>query len=307
MTQISASMVKELRGRTGAGMLDCKKALVEAGGDIEAAGEWLRKKGLAAAAKKSGRVTAEGLVGLRTAGGRGALVEVNAETDFVARNESFQEFVGAVSDIALTVGGDPAALKAADYPDSGRTVEGELTNLIATVGENMTLRRSAGLSVDEGIVASYMHNSAGPGLGKIGVLVGMKSSADPEALQQLGKQVAMHIAASSPRAVTAEDLDAGTVEKEREILREQAAGSGKPPEIVEKMIEGRLRKFYEEVVLMNQTWVIDGESKVSKVIAAAAKEFGAPVEIAGFVCYRLGEGVERKADDFAAEVAQLAG
>ena len=299
MAQISASMVKELRGRTGAGMLDCKKALVESEGDIEAAGEWLRKKGLAAAAKKSGRVTAEGLVGLRTDGARGALVEVNAETDFVARNEHFQAFVGA--------GGDMAVLKAAEYPDGARTVEGELTNLIATVGENMTLRRSVGLSVEEGVVASYMHNSAAPGLGKIGVLVGMKSAAEPEALQQLGKQVAMHVAASSPRAVTAQDLDAETVEKEREILREQAAGSGKPPEIVEKMIEGRLRKFYEDVVLMKQTWVIDGESKVSKVIDTAAKELGAPIEIAGFVRYQLGEGIERKDGDFAAEVAQLAG
>ena len=307
MTQISASMVKELRGRTGAGMLDCKKALVESDGDIETAGEWLRKKGLAAAAKKSGRVTAEGLVGLRTEGARGALIEVNAETDFVARNENFQAFVAAAADVALGVGGDLAALKAADYPGASRTVEGELTNLIATVGENMTLRRAAGLSVDEGVVSSYMHNSAAPGLGKIGVLVGMKSAAAPEALQQLGKQVAMHVAASSPRAVTAEDLDADTVEKEREILREQAAASGKPPAIVEKMIEGRLRKFYEDVVLMNQTWVIDGESKVSKVIEAAAKDLGTPIGIAGFVRYRLGEGVERKDDDFAAEVAQLAG
>ena len=307
MAQISASMVKELRGRTGAGMLDCKKALVESDGDIEAAGEWLRKKGLAAAAKKSGRVTAEGLVGLRTEGARGALVEVNAETDFVARNENFQAFVGAAADVALGVGGDLDALKAADYPDSARTVEGELTNLIATIGENMTLRRAAGLSVDEGVVASYMHNSAAPGLGKIGILVGMKSAAEPGALQQLGKQVAMHVAASSPRAVTAEDLDAETVEKEREILREQAAASGKPPEIVEKMIEGRLRKFYEDVVLMSQTWVIDGESKVSKVIEAAAKDLGTPIEITGFVRYQLGEGVERKEGDFAAEVAQLAG
>ncbi len=307
MVQISASMVKELRGRTGAGMLDCKKALVESEGNIEAAGEWLRKKGLAAAAKKSGRVTAEGLVGLRTEGAHGALVEVNAETDFVARNEHFQAFVGAAADVALRVGGDLAALKAAGYPDGARTVEGELTNLIATVGENMTLRRSVGLSVEEGVVASYMHNSAAPGLGKIGVLVGMKSAAEPEALQQIGKQVAMHVAASSPRAVTAEDLDAETVEKEREILREQAAASGKPPDIVEKMIEGRLRKFYEEVVLMNQTWVIDGESKVSKVIDAAAKDLGTPIEIAGFVRYQLGEGIERKDGDFAAEVAQLAG
>ena len=307
MAQISASMVKELRGRTGAGMLDCKKALVESGGDVDAAGEWLRKKGLAAAARKSGRVTAEGLVGLRTDGTRGALVEVNAETDFVARNENFQAFVGAVADVALSVGGDFDALSAAEYPEEGGTVDEQLVLLIVTVGESIKLRRSVGLSVDEGVVASYMHNSAAPGLGKIGVLVGMKSAADAEALQQLGKQVAMHVAASSPRAVTAEDLDASTVEKEREILREQAATSGKPPEIVEKMIEGRLRKFYEEVVLLNQTWVIDGETKVAKVIAAAAKELGAPIEITGFVRYQLGEGVERKEDDFAAEVAQLAG
>lgn len=307
MTQISASQVKELRERTGAGMLDCKKALVEAGGDVEAAGEWLRKKGLAAAAKKSGRVAAEGLVGLRTDGAEGALVEVNAETDFVARNDGFQAFVGQVADAALATGGDIGALKAADYPGTGRSVEEELTTLIGTIGENMTLRRSAGLSVEEGVVASYMHNAAAPGLGKIGVLVGMKSSGDAEALQALGKQVAMHIAASNPKAVTTEDLDAATVDKEREILREQAASSGKPPEIVEKMIEGRIRKFYEEVVLLNQTWVIDGESKVSKVIEAAGQEMGTPIEITGFVRYQLGEGVERKEDDFAAEVAQLAG
>lgn len=307
MAQISASMVKELRGRTGAGVLDCKKALVESEGDIAAAGEWLRKKGLAAAAKKSGRVTAEGLVGLRSEGARGALVEVNAETDFVARNDNFQAYVGATADVALRVGGDLAALKAAAYPDGVRTVEGELTNLIATIGENMTLRRAVCLSVDEGVVASYMHNSAAPGLGKIGVLVGMKSAAEPDALQQLGKQVAMHVAASSPQAVTAKDIDVETVEKEREILREQAAASGKPPEIIEKMIEGRLRKFYEDVVLMNQTWVIDGESKVSKVIEAAAKDLGTSIEIAGFARYQLGEGVERKEGDFAAEVAQLAG
>ncbi|MYJ73065.1 MAG: translation elongation factor Ts, partial [Rhodospirillaceae bacterium] len=243
MAQISASMVKELRGRTGAGMLDCKKALVESEGDIEAAGEWLRKKGLAAAAKKSGRVTAEGLVGLRTDGARGALVEVNAETDFVARKEHFQAFVGAAADVALNVGGNLDALISADHPEGG-TVDEQHVLLIATIGESIKIRRSVGLSVEEGVVASYMHNSAAPGLGKIGVLVGMKSAAEPEALQQLGKQVAMHVAASSPRAVTAEDLDAETVEKEREILREQAAGSGKPPEIVEKMIEGRLRKFY---------------------------------------------------------------
>ncbi len=307
MVQVSAAMVKELRGRTGAGMLDCKKALVESGGDIAAAGEWLRKKGLAAAAKKSGRVTAEGLVGLRTDERAGALVEVNSETDFVSRNASFQAFVGTVADVALALDGDLAALRAAACPGSDRTVEGELTNLIATIGENMTLRRTARLSVNEGVVASYMHSAAAPGLGKIGVLVGIESAADAEALRQLGKQIAMHVAASAPRAVSAEDLDAATVEKEREILREQAAASGKPPAIVEKMVEGRLRKFYEEVVLLNQVWVIDGESRVASVIDAAAKELGAPIRIAGFLRYRLGEGVERREDDFAAEVAQLAG
>ncbi len=307
MAQISASMVKELRERTGAGMLDCKKALVEADGDVEVAGEWLRKKGLAAAAKRSGRVAAEGLVALRIDGAKGVLVEVNSETDFVARNSGFQSFVSQVADLALSVNGDMRALKAAGYPGCDRTVEGEMTNLIATIGENITLRRSAGITVDQGFVASYVHNAAAPGLGKIGVLVGVKSAADPETLQALGKQMAMHIAANDPQAVGTKDLDVAIVEKERDILREQAAASGKPPEIVEKMIEGRIRKFYEEVVLLNQTWVIDGQSKVSEVVESTSKELGESIEITDFLRYQLGEGVERKEDNFAAEVAQLTG
>jgi len=307
MAQVSASMVKELRERTGAGMMDCKKALEEAGADVEAAGEWLRKKGLAAAAKKAGRVAAEGLVAVQTDGGAGAIVEVNSETDFVARNDGFQAFAKAVADLALGAEGEIGALKALDYPGSGRTVEEELTHLIATIGENMGLRRAAALAVSPGVVASYIHNAVTDGLGKIGVLVALKSDADPAALTALGKQIAMHIAATAPRALSVDDLDAETVDKERNILKEQALASGKPPEIVDKMVEGRIRKFYEEVVLLNQTYVVDGESKVSKVLEQAGKDLGAPVEIAGFVRFQLGEGVERKEGDFAAEVAQLAG
>jgi elongation factor Ts len=306
MAQVSASLVKELRERTGAGMMDCKKALEEAGADIESAVEWLRKKGLAAAAKKAGRV-AEGLVAVRTDGGAGAAVEVNSETDFVARNDGFQAFVRAVAELALAAGGDLDAVKASAYPGTGRTVDEELTYQIATIGENMTLRRSAGLSVSPGLVASYVHNAVADGLGKIGVLVALRSTADADKLAELGKQLAMHVAATAPRAVTVDDLDAVTVDKERSILKEQALASGKPAEIVDKMVEGRLRKFYEEVVLLNQTYVIDGETKVSKVLEQAGKDLGAPVEIAGFVRFQLGEGVERKDDDFAAEVAQLAG
>jgi len=307
MAQVSASLVKELRERTGAGMMDCKKALEEAGADIEAAGEWLRKKGLAAAAKKAGRVAAEGLVAVQTDDGAGAIVEVNSETDFVARNEGFQDFVKAVADLALAAEGEIEALRGSDYPGTGRTVDEELTHLISTIGENMSLRRAAALAVSPGVVASYVHNAIADGLGKIGVLVALQSEADADKLTALGKQIAMHIAATAPRALSVDDLDPATVDKERDILKEQALASGKPAEIVDKMVEGRLRKFYEEVVLLNQTYVIDGESKVSKVLEQAGKDLGAPVEIAGFVRFQLGEGVERKEDDFAAEVAQLAG
>ena len=307
MTQISAALVKQLRDRTGAGMMDCKMALAEADADVDGAVEWLRKKGLASAAKKAGRVASEGLVGLATADGKGAVVEVNSETDFVARNEGFQAFVSQVGSLARDLGGDLGALKAAGYPGTGRTVEEELTHQIATIGENLSIRRAAALSVEPGIVASYVHNAAAPGLGKIGVLVAVKSEADAHALAALGKQLAMHIAAASPQSVSVDDLDKAAVEKEREILTEQAAASGKPAEIIEKMVEGRVRKFYQDVVLLDQTFVIDGESKVGKVLEAAANDLGKAVEIVGFHRFALGEGVEKDVDDFAAEVAKLAG
>jgi len=307
MAEITAALVKELRDKTGAGMMDCKKALSETGGDIEQAIDWLRKKGLSQAAKKAGRVAAEGLVGVAVEGNRGAMVEVNAETDFVARNDQFQAFVETVAQLALDVGGDLDALKAADYPGSGRSVEEELTQLIATVGENMNLRRTDALSVDKGVVASYVHNAAKPGLGKIGVLVALETDATGDKVEELGKHVAMHVAAASPAATTREDVDPALVEREREVLSEQARASGKPEEIIAKMVEGRLRKFYEEVVLLEQTFVVDGENTVGKAVEAAAKDIGSQIAVKGFVRYGLGEGIERKEEDFAAEVAQLAG
>jgi len=307
MAEITAALVKQLREKTGAGMMDCKKALAETGGDIEGATDWLRTKGLAAAAKKAGRVAAEGLVGVAVEGDQGAVVEVNSETDFVARNDTFQDFVRKVSALALSAGGDLEALQAADYPGSGRNVAEELTEMIATIGENMSLRRTAGLSADGGVLASYIHNAAAPGLGKIGVLVALKSTGDADTLAGFGKQLAMHIAATSPQAVSVAELDPDVVAREREILKEQAIESGKPPEIAEKMVEGRLRKFYEEVVLLEQTFVIDNETKISKAVEAAAKEAGAPVEVTGFVRFALGEGIEREESDFAAEVAQMTG
>jgi elongation factor Ts len=302
MAEITAALVKELREKTGAGMMDCKKALTETGGDLEQAVDWLRKKGLSQAAKKAGRTAAEGLVGVATEGPRGAIVEINAETDFVARNETFQGFVAAVSALALDAG-DIDALKAATVPGSGRTVEDELTHQIATIGENMSLRRMARLEVPEGAVSAYVHNAVVDGLGKIGVIVALKSAGDAAKLEALGKQVAMHVAAARPEAVDVASVDSTAVDREREVLADQARASGKPEEIVQKMVEGRLRKYYEEVVLMEQTWVIDGESKVKAVIEAAGKDLGAPVEVAGFVRFTLGEGIEKQESDFASEVA----
>ncbi len=308
MTQITAPLVKELRHRTGAGMMDCKKALTETGGDLEAAVDWLRKQGLAAAAKKAGRVAAEGLVGALARGPKGVVVEVNSETDFVARNETFQKFVTTVAELALEAGGDLERLRAAGFPGSDKTVEESLTELVATLGENVRLRRAASLSVSRGVIATYTHNSVAPGLGRIGVLVGLESSADAASLAALGKRLAMHVAAANPQALSVETLDAAAVERERDVLTEQARASGKPAAIIEKMVEGRLRKFHEEVVLLEQVYVIDGETKVSRVIERAAKDIGAEVKLAGFVRFALGEGVERKDTDFAAEVAaQLAG
>jgi len=307
MAEITAALVKQLREKTGAGMMDCKKALSETGGDIEGATDWLRTKGLAAAAKKAGRVAAEGLVGVSVEGDTGSVVEVNSETDFVARNDAFQDFVRNVTQLGLAAGGDLEALKAAAYPGSGRSVAEELTEMIATIGENMGLRRAASLSAEGGVLASYTHAAASPGLGKIGVLVALKSSGDAEKLTAFGKQLAMHIAATNPQSVAVADLDPAVVEREREVLKEQAIESGKPPEIAEKMVEGRLRKFYEEVVLLEQTFVIDNETKISKAVEAAAADAGAPVEVTGFVRFALGEGIEREESDFASEVAEMTG
>lgn len=307
MAEITAALVKDLREKTGAGMMDCKKALVETKGNLEAAVDWLRTKGLAAAAKKAGRVASEGLVGIAVEGNAGALVEVNAETDFVARNEAFQKFVETVAKLALKVGGDVGKLTAAAYPGSGRTVGEELTHLIATIGENMSLRRAQMLRAEGGVIASYMHNALTPGLGRIGVLVSLKAPAKSAAVETLGKQLAMHVAASRPQAVSRDGLDKAVVERERNILAEQARASGKPEDIIAKMVEGRLRKFYEEACLVDQTFVIDGESKVGKVLEAAAKDAGGPVSVGGFGLFVLGEGIEKETKDFAAEVAATIG
>jgi elongation factor Ts len=307
MGEITASLVKELRDKTGAGMMDCKKALIEAAGDIETATDWLRKQGLAAAAKKSGRVASEGLVGVHVKDNKGALVEVNSETDFVARNPHFQAFVTKVAELALEANGDIKALKAMPYPGSGRTVEEELTNLIATIGENINLRRAAFMEVRQGALGLYMHNAQGPGIGKIGVLVGLEAASDGVGLPALAKQLAMHVAAAVPQAVSREELDPAVVERERNILMEQARESGRPENIIEKMVEGRIRKFYEEACLVDQTFVIDGESRISSVLETASKEAGAPVRVNSFIRFALGEGLEKKGDDFAAEVAKAVG
>ena len=305
MTEVTATMVKDLREKTGAGMMDCKKALNEANGDMEAAVDWLRKKGLSAAAKKSGRVAAEGLVAVAAAGTKAAVVEVNAETDFVARNEQFQSFALQTAKTALETGLDAEALKNAKCAGGG-TVQETLTNLIATIGENMSLRRVAQLKVSQGIVASYVHNALAPNLGKIGVLVALESSADAAKLQELGKQIAMHVAAARPEFLTVADVDAKALDRERNVLTEQARASGKPDAVIAKMVEGRIRKYYEEVVLTEQIYVVDGENRVAQVIETAAKALGAPVKLAGFVRYQLGEGIEKAQDDFAAEVAKMA-
>jgi elongation factor Ts len=287
MPDITAAMVKDLREKTGAGMMDCKRALTEAGGDAEAAVDWLRTKGLAAAAKKSGRVAAEGLVGVVSAPGRAAMVEVNAETDFVARNDSFQAFVEAVMRIALSVGDDLDAIRSAPYPGSGRTVADELTQLVATIGENLNLRRARVLSVGSGVVASYVHNTLKPGLGKIGVLVAIEGSGEMAALETLGRQVGMHIAASSPEAIDVDGVEPASLAREKAVLVEQARASGRPDNIIEKMVEGRIRKFYEEVVLLEQVWVHDGESRVKAVLAKAG------VKLVGFARFKLGEGIDK--------------
>ncbi len=301
MAQITAAMVKELREKTGAGMMDCKSALNETGGDMEQAVDWLRKKGLAKAAKKAGRTAAQGLVAASVepegAGSIGVLVEVNSETDFVARNDLFQKMVGDIAATAIAVNGDLAALQAAKYPGTDKTVDEHVAEMVGQIGENMALRRADGVVVDEGVVASYIHGMVTDGAGKIGVIVGLKSAGDKAKLAALGKQIAMHVAAARPLAGRVDDLDPAVVEREKTILADQARSSGKPENIIEKMVEGRLRKFYEESVLLEQVFVIDGETKVAKVIENATKDVGAPIEFAGFARLELGEGVETSDDD----------
>jgi len=306
MAEVTAATVKELRERTGAGMMDCKKALGETAGDMEAAIDWLRTKGLAAAAKKAGRTAAEGLVGVAVRGTRGAVVEVNSETDFVAKNEQFQDFVRTVAGLALDTGNDAERLLQASWP-SGGTVEERLTANIATIGENQSVRRARVVEVGDGVVVPYVHNAAGAGLGKIGVLVALEGTGDKAALEALGKQLAMHIAAANPLALRGEDLDAAMIERERAIASEKAVESGKPANIVEKMVEGAIGKFRKENALLSQLFVMDNKTKVEDVIAAEAKRIGTPIVLADYVRFQLGEGIEKKETDFAAEVAAAAG
>ena len=303
MAQISAALVKELRDKTGAGMMDCKRALSESDADVEQAVDWLRKNGLSAAANKAGRVAAEGLVGVCVDANKGAIVEVNSETDFVARNERFQSLVDAIGQLALQHDGDIDVLQAAPFPGSDRSVAEELSHNIATIGENLALRRCTACSVEDGVVASYIHSAVAPGLGKIGVLVAIESNGDGEKLRAVGKQIAMHIAASRPEWLAIDDVDPTALDRERQVLSDQARASGRPDEVIEKMVEGRLRKYYEELVLLEQTFVIDNQTKIAKVLEDAAEDTGAPVRISEFIRYTLGEGIERGDSDFAAEVA----
>ncbi|WP_428525892.1 translation elongation factor Ts [Roseibium sp.] len=302
---ITAAMVKELREKSGAGMMDCKTALKENGGDMEAAVDWLRTKGLAKAAKKAGRVAAEGLVGVAADGAKAAVIELNSETDFVSRNEGFQELVGKVAKVAVGTDGSVDAVSAADL--GGKSVADSITDAIATIGENMNLRRSAILSVNDGVVATYVHGAVSDGLGKIGVLVALESSGDKDKLNALGRQIAMHVAATSPLALNTEELDPAVVEREKTVFSEQARDSGKPENIIEKMVEGRLRKFYEEVTLVKQAFVINPDQTVEQAVEGLAKEIGTEVKLTGFVRFALGEGIEKKEEDFAAEVAAASG
>ncbi|GJD51688.1 Elongation factor Ts [Methylobacterium crusticola] len=305
MANITAAMVKDLREKTGAGMMDCKSALNETAGDIEAAVDWLRKKGLAKAAKKAGRVAAEGLVAVESAGRHAAIVEVNSETDFVARNDGFQAFVREAAKLALNARGGVEALEATHFPGSQTTVRDRLQELIATIGENMTLRRTATLAVEKGVIASYVHSQVSEGLGKIGVLVALESAGDVGVLSQLGRQIAMHVAATNPLALDASGVDAATLERESNILREKNAG--KPDHVLAKIVESGLRTYYKEVTLLEQPFVHDSAKSVAQVLKEAEGKAGGPVRLAGFVRYALGEGIEKdEAPDFAAEVAAAA-
>lgn len=304
MAEITATLVKSLREQTGVGMMDAKKALVENNGDIEAAVDWLRTKGMAKAAKKASRTAAEGLVAVVTEGTKGAVIELNSETDFVSRNEQFQAFVKDVAALAVESGENGETLGAADM--DGKPVTERVSDLVATIGEHMALRRSANMSVSEGAVVGYVHSALAEGLGKIGVLVALESSASNDVLQGLGKQIAMHVAAANPQALDKDSVDADMLERERTVLKEQAIESGKPAEIAEKMVEGRMRKYYEEICLTEQTFIMDGETKVGDVIANAGKDAGAEIALKGFVRFQLGEGIEVEEEDFAAEVAKVA-
>ena len=301
MSGITAATVKQLREMTGAGMMDCKTALQETNGDMDAAVDWLRKKGLSKAAKKAGRTASEGLVAVavepNASGATGVVVEVNSETDFVARNDVFQKMVRDIANTAIGVAGDLEKLRAETYPGAGKSVDEHIAEMVGQIGENIGLRRADGLTVDEGVIASYVHGPVTDGAGKIGVIVGLKSSGDKAKLEALGKQIAMHVAAARPLAAKVDELDQDVVNKEKEVLADQARSSGKPENIIEKMVEGRLRKFYEESVLLEQIFVIDGETKGGKIIENAAKDVGAPVELAGFVRLELGEGVEKSDDE----------
>ena len=306
MSEITAAMVKELREKSGAGMMDCKKALAETNGDMEAAIDWLRAKGIAKADKKSGRTAAEGLVGIASEGTKAVIVELNSETDFVARNDAFQELVRGVASVALGTDGTVEAVAAANYPSTGKSVTDTIKDAIATIGENMALRRAVKLEVNDGVVSTYVHNAAADGLGKLGVLVALQSTGDKAALNAIGRQVAMHIAATNPLAVRAEEVDAAVAEREKNVFIEQARESGKPEAIIEKMVEGRMRKFYEEVALLSQAFVINPDITVGDAVKAAEKEVGAPIEVVAIARILLGEGIEKEESDFAAEVAAAA-
>ncbi len=300
---ISAAQVKELRDQTGAGMMDCKAALAETNGDMEAAIDWLRKKGISKADKKAGRTAAEGLIGVASSATEGVAVEVNSETDFVARNDAFQEIVRNVANVALEVGGESDAVANATYPGSGKTVADTIKDAVGTIGENMSFRRAKKLSVSQGAVATYIHNSVADNLGKMGVLVAIETSGDADAARAFARQVAMHVAATNPLSLTPEEVDASVVAREKDIFTDQARASGKPDNIIEKMVEGRIRKFYEEVVLLKQAFVLNPDVTVEKALKDAEKAIGAPAKITGFVRFALGEGIEKEVTDFAAEVA----
>jgi len=300
---ITAAMVKELRDKTGAGMMDCKKALGETDGNMEAAIDWLRAKGIAKADKKSGRTAAEGLIAVASEGNSAVVVEVNSETDFVARNDAFQDLARSIASVAMSTDGSADAVSAATVPSTGKSVTETVKDAIAHIGENMNFRRSAKLSVDDGIVATYVHNAVADGLGKLGVIVAVKSTGNKDALAAIGRQVAMHIAATNPLALTSDDVDPAVADRERNVFIEQARESGKPEAIIEKMVEGRMRKFYEEVALLSQAFVMNPDQTVGEAVKAAAADAGAPVEVSGFVRFQLGEGIEKEESDFAAEVA----